>query len=164
MEDRNSNIPEGFTLSLAIVDAVPVVEFCVSMLMIASKFRSIVFMAGAVLSTLAGCGKVVWKMLLACRRKNIILLNRQFRYLMGAGFLLMLCSIFVNRGRISPALLWRCITGLPSVIFFAAGFLGLAAMGVMAVRLDRNIARNNWIEQFVNIFAQGMILIGIALV
>ena len=49
---------EGFTIGLALVDAVPVLSFGISMVIIASKFGSPLFMVGAALSVLAGCCKV----------------------------------------------------------------------------------------------------------
>ena len=72
MEEKKS-IPEGFTLKLALVDAIPVVEFSVSMMAIASKFKSALFALGACCSTLAGCGKVLWKILLAVKKEECIL-------------------------------------------------------------------------------------------
>ena len=46
---------EGFTLALALVDAVPVLSFGISMVIIASRFDSSLFMIGAILAVLGGC-------------------------------------------------------------------------------------------------------------
>ena len=46
---------EGFTVALALVDAIPVLRFGISMVIIASRFDSPLFMIGAFLSVLAGC-------------------------------------------------------------------------------------------------------------
>ena len=53
---------EGFTVSLALVDAIPVLFFGASMILVAERFGSPLFIAGASLSTAAGCFKVLWKM------------------------------------------------------------------------------------------------------
>ena len=46
---------EGFTIGLALVDAIPVLSFGISMVIIASRFDSPLFMIGAILSVLGGC-------------------------------------------------------------------------------------------------------------
>ena len=159
--ERQDSVPEGFTLGLAIVDAIPVLEFSLSMIGIARRFRSALFRAGALCSTLAGCGKVLWKVLLACRNQNVVWLNRQFRYLMGGGFALMLASLVKDRSAISFSALWKRVSSFPARVFFLFGLAGMTAMGVMGRKLDKMNARHNWIEQVTNLFAQGMILLGI---
>ena len=155
------NFPEGFTLKLALVDAVPVAEFSVSMMAIASKFRSGLFAAGACCSTLAGCGKVLWKILLAVKKKNVSWLNRQFRYLMSGGFVLMILSLVMNRKRIQIGNIVKRILKFPAAVFFAMGAAGMCVMGVMGAKLDKNDAAHNWIEQITNLISQGLIMIGI---
>ena len=156
-------IPQGFTLALALVDAVPVLLFCVSMLVVASRFGSALFALGALCSALAGAGKVLWKLLLACRRRDVAWLNRQFRALMPAGFALMVAAVAwaAATGALSLGGLAARIASFPACACFAAAALGLAAMGVMAAKLERTDARANWIEQLTNVFAQAMLLIGI---
>ena len=51
---------EGFTLALALVDAIPVLSFGIAMVIIAARFQSMLFMLGASLSVIAGCCKVAW--------------------------------------------------------------------------------------------------------
>ena len=157
----SENIPKGFTLKLALVDAVPVAEFGVSMITIASKFRSVLFTAGACCSTLAGCGKVLWKILLAVKKKNVSWLNRQFRYLMSSGFALMIISMIVNRKRIRIGNIVKRMLKFPAALFFGLGAAGMCAMGIMGAKLDKNRAEHNWIEQITNLISQGMIMIGI---
>lgn len=158
-----SDVPEGFTLGLAIVDAVPVLEFCASTIVVALRFQSVLFVVGAVCSALAGCGKVLWKIILACAKRNVSWLNKQFRYLMGAGFVLMLVAVLVNLGSLQLGAIMRRVFAFPAVVFFVLGVAGMVAMGVMGAKLDKNVARNNWIEQITNAVAQGMFLVGIIL-
>ena len=56
MRSKEKEIPEGFTLGMALMDAMPVLLFVCSVILIASKFHSVLFLAGAVCSALAGCG------------------------------------------------------------------------------------------------------------
>ena len=62
---------EGFTIGLALVDAIPVLSFGISMLIIAGRFNSPLFTLGAVLSVLGGCCKVAWKLVLGITKKTI---------------------------------------------------------------------------------------------
>ena len=155
----------GFTLGLALVDAIPVLLFGVSMAVVGLKLRSVLFVLGAAASLLAGCGKVAWKLLLALRQRDVPWLNRQFRYLMGAGFALMLVAVvaaFVG-GSLRFGALAAALTGMPACVFFALALCGFAVLGVMGARLDGSVARDNWAEQLVNTFAQAMLLAGIIL-
>ena len=161
MKPDAAKSPNDFTLQLALVDAIPVLEFGAGMLAIASKFKSVLFSAGACCSTLAGCGKVLWKIILAVKKRNVLWLNRQFRYLMSSGFVLMLLSLIANRKRIHPGRILKRILHFPAAVFFGLSACGMCAMGIMGVKLDKNRARDNWIEQITNLIAQGLLLIGI---
>lgn len=163
MSSNKNEIPEGFTLGMACMDAMPVLLFACSVIMIASKFHSTLFLIGAICSALAGCGKVSWKLLLALKKKNLFWLNTQFRYLMSSGMLLILVSVILNRNRIHLGLLWQQIVHSPSIYCFAAAILGMIALLIMGMKLDRIDAKGNWIEQSVNLFVQLMILVGIVI-
>ena len=56
-------IPENFTLSLALVDALPVLFFGGSMILIGLLFGSPLFLIGAALCFWAGAAKVLWKII-----------------------------------------------------------------------------------------------------
>lgn len=73
---------ENFPLSLAFFDALPVLFFGIAVLLIAIRFENILFITGAFLCTLAGLGKVIWKIIIAGTRKDIVWMNRQLRVLM----------------------------------------------------------------------------------
>lgn len=79
MADRvKQNIPEDFPIALALVDAIPVLLFGISVLIMAGRLQNILFVVGASVITLAGCGQVLWKLILAVWKKNIQWLNRYF--------------------------------------------------------------------------------------
>ena len=102
---------EGFTVGLALVDAIPVLSFGISMVIIASRFDSPLFLIGAALSVLAGCCKVAWKMVLGIAKKDLRWLNKPFVPMQATGFLLMMLRH--TDGRLRGYL----------VIGLAAGFL-----------------------------------------
>ena len=153
---------EGFTLGLALVDAVPVLSFGISMVIIASRLRSPLFVIGAALSVLAGCCKVVWKLILGITKKDIKWLNKPFVPMQATGFLLMLISFVIGFGKISWSRVLEAVIGLPSIVFFV-GWIGL--MGVMVWyrkhKFSRNDAKSNWTAQIINVVCQTCLLMGI---
>ena len=156
-------VPEDFTLSLALVDALPVLFFGGSMILTALLFKSRLFLAGALLCFWAGAAKVLWKIIVVKKKKNIWWLFLQMRIVMPIGFALMLLSVILNRKAIRFAAVLTAVTSFPSVIFFALGILGMVLMGVFASRLDSSDLRSNWIEQLTNTAAQAAIFAGILL-
>lgn len=92
----------NFSLSLALFDTLPVIFFCLGMLLIASRFHNVFFLIGIILCTLAGCGKVLWKILIASSGYNIYLLNRQLRILMPLGFFFVINCWFDYRKKYHP--------------------------------------------------------------
>ena len=156
-------VPEDFTLSLALVDALPVLFFGGSMILTALLFKSRLFLTGALLCFWAGAAKVLWKIVVVKKKKNIWWLFLQMRIVMPIGFALMLLSVILNRKAIRFAAVLTAVTSFPSVIFFALGILGMVLMGVFASRLDSSDLRSNWIEQLTNTAAQAAIFVGILL-
>ena len=151
-----------FTLSLALVDALPVLFFGAAAAMLGVKLQSALFIVGAALCLLAGAGKVVWKLLLALRGKDVAILGAQLRWVMPTGFVLMIVGAALADRETVRALLHAAVR-LPSVLFFALTIVGMIAMVVCAKRFDRFDVRANWIEQGINAAAQGCALIGVLL-
>ena len=153
---------EGFTLGLALVDAIPVLSFGISMVIIASRFDSPLFMIGAALSVLAGCCKVAWKMVLGLAKKDLRWLNKPFVPMQAAGFLLMIVSFIIGFGKINWPGVGAAIIGLPSILFCIA-WIGL--MGFMGWyrknRFKNDDAHSNWTAQIVNAVGQTCLLLGI---
>ena len=63
-------VPEDFTLSLALVDALPVLFFGGSMILTALLFKSRLFLIGALACFWAGAAKVLWKIIVVKKKKN----------------------------------------------------------------------------------------------
>ena len=153
---------EGFTVGLALVDAIPVLSFGISMVIIASRFDSPLFMIGAALSVLAGCCKVAWKLVLGIAKKDLRWLNKPFVPMQAVGFLLMLISFVIGFGKIDWSGALTAVTGLPSLLFFIA-WIGL--MGFMGWfrkhKFSNDDAKSNWTAQIINAVGQTCLLLGI---
>ena len=120
--DKKSDAPEGFTLALALVDAVPA-----SAAVFGAHVESRLFVAGAIVAFLGGAGKVAWKLLLALARRDVGWLSRQMRYVMPAGFALMLTGALTHAGAAAAAL--GRLRQMPSLALVAIWLDGMCAMG-----------------------------------
>lgn len=153
---------EGFTVGLALVDAIPVLSFGISMLIISSRFQSPLFLIGAILGVLGGCCKVAWKMVLGILKKDMRWLNKPFVPMMASGFLLLLLSVLLNLTKINWPSVGAAIIGLPSILFFIA-WIGL--MGFMGWyrkhKFSHDDAHSNWTAQIINAIGQTCLLLGI---
>ena len=153
---------EGFTIGLALVDAIPVLSFGISMVIIASRFPSPLFMVGAILSVLGGCCKVAWKLVLGIAKKDLRWLNKPFVPMMASGFLLLLVSLVVGFGKINWADVGRSIIGFPSLLFFIAWMGLMCFMGwYRKNKFQNDDAHSNWTAQIVNAVGQTCLLLGI---
>ena len=153
---------EGFTLALALVDAIPVLSFGIGMVIIASRFQSPLFMVGAALSVLGGCCKVAWKLVLGIAKKDLRWLNKPFVPMMATGFLLLVASLLLNITKINWAAVGASIVSIPSILFFIT-WIGL--MGFMGWfrkhKFSNDDAKANWTAQIINAIGQTCLLLGI---
>lgn len=153
---------EGFTVGLALLDAVPVLFFAGSMLCIYGKFDSPLFLIGAMCSVLAGLFKVIWKLILGTAKKDVRWLNKGFLPLQITGFLLILTSLIVGWKKISLRAIGAALVSFPSVLFFLLFITGMVAMSVYVKRFDHT-ARANWMAEMINSVAQGALFVGLML-
>ena len=153
---------EGFTLALALVDAIPVLSFGISMAIIAGRFDSPLFMIGAVLSVLAGCCKVAWKLVLGIAKKDLRRLNKPFLPMQITGFGFIFGSMLTSFGKIDWAAVASAVIRLPSLLFFLAWIGLMFFMGWYRKNKFRNDdAHSNWTAQIVNAIGQTCLLLGI---
>ena len=162
-EPQGSSVPEGFTLAMACVDCLPVLFFSISAVILALRFDSFLFRAGVLPVILAGALKAGWKFVIALRHRDIPFLSRQMRFLMPAGFLLMLLSLFADRSRWSFAAVIRHMTGMPALLFFLLGAAGLVVLTRFVGKRNSRDAKANWKEQIINSLSQFYIMMGIIL-
>ncbi len=148
---------KDFTIHLALFDALPVFFFSIAMILIAIHFPSLLFQIGVVLCTLAGSAKVLWKIIVVVKKKDIRILFTQMHIVMPLGFLCMIIGIILNRNSINIQKAFH----FPSIIFFSITMLGMICMSIFAIKLDNTKAKSNWIEQITNTIAQLCFLIGV---
>lgn len=150
---------EGFTLSLALLDFVPVAAFGVAVVIVAVAFNSPLFLAGAIISLAAGMCKVLWKLILGSSGKDVKWLNKGFVPAQSAGFLLMLVAAVLNIKRINFAVLGAAVTGMPQLVFFIAWAGLLSAMvWYKKNRFECYSARANWTAEIINSVGQCSLL------
>ena len=153
---------EGFTVALALVDAIPVLSFGISMVIIAGRFDSPLFMIGAFLSVLAGCCKVCWKLVLGIWKKDLRWLNKPFLPMQITGFGFILGSLLTGLGKINWGGVLVAVTSLPSLAFFLAWIGLMFFMGwYRKNRFKNDDAHSNWTAQIVNAVGQTCLLLGI---
>ncbi len=155
-------VPEGFGVSLALVDLVPVVFFGLAAVRVGDLFDSALFTLGAAVCLASGVVKVLWKLIAAVKRKNIRAMFVQMRILMPIGFTLMIAAFIAGRAKLNGAAILAGLTGFPACIFFALGVLGMIFMIYCAVRMDPGDVKTNWLD--VNGAAQICFFIGLLLV
>lgn len=154
-------VPEGFTLSLAIVDAIPVLLFAVAIIILGMKagFSALIMLGGA-LCFLGGAVKVLWKIIVATKQKNVYWMYKQMGPVMGVGFLILIIGCIVSRAELKA--LFSNI-GPASIVFLAFWVFGMSLMGFFAAKLDSSKPSSNWIEQITNGVAELCLCIGLAL-
>ena len=150
---------ERFTLQLAAVDCIPVLLFSATAIVLAGKIGHPLFIIGAVLCVCAGLGKVIWKLILAMRERDIWVLGAQLRYVMPIGFLMI---VGASQSETTSQLLRQTVK-MPSILFFAAAGIGIILMFVCGKKFDRKDIRGNWIEEIINCFVQALVLAGVIL-
>lgn len=160
----NKSGKQGFTLGLALMDAIPVIAFGVDMALLAKPLQSRLFLIGAVVSLLAGACMVVYKLLLAIAKKEVPGLKKAMPIGMTAGWILMIAGVIINRSRVSLPGIWKAVSTAPASIFFILGIAFFAAFIIyFKTKFDADSAKDNWIEEILNAGTQVCILIGVIL-
>jgi len=160
-EFTKDTIPQDFTISLATIDAIPVILFCINCIIIGQILNSILFTIGTIACFISGILKVIWKYIVVLKKKNVWSLFIQMRIIMPIGFLIMLVGTLISL----LAHMYTPVSVSPiSIIFFATGFIGMVMMGVCGARLDSADLKSNWIEQIINSISQAAFLIGLLLI
>ena len=155
---------QGFTLGLALMDAVPVVAFGIDMALLARPLQSRLFLAGAVISLIAGTCMVIYKLLLAAAKKEVPVLKKAMPIGMSLGWILMIAGLIANRSKINIPGIWNAVSTPPACVFFLLGIAFFAAFIIyFKTGFDADSAKDNWIEEILNAGTQVCILIGVIL-
>ncbi|NLL62818.1 MAG: hypothetical protein GX241_01035 [Ruminococcaceae bacterium] len=170
-KDDNLKEYEEFTVAMALVDALPVLFFAGSGIIVSTALAGTghtfwIVLTGALLITLGGFCKVLWKLLLGLDKGDVKVFNKVFVPFMAGGFFITLAGVIF--GTFKKTICWasalKSVTSIPAVFFFILGFIGMGFMILYRKKYDRETfrtdAKKNWIAQFTNLFAQGMIFLG----
>lgn len=157
MTAPEDELPEGFTLKLALVDLIPVFFFSASAILLGLRLHNLVFLWGASFCITAGLGKVTWKIILALAKKDLPVFNRQMHILMPIGFFLIIISFFQQPVTITAADLLQ----MPSFLFFLIGIAGIGCMSYLGFKNSAKDVKANWIEQCINSVAQASFYFGL---
>ena len=156
---------EGFTLSLALLDYVPVAAFGAAVVLAGGAMNNPLFIIGAAISFLAGLMKATWKLIIGVWKKDIKFMNKAFLPMQGTGWLIMLPAAIFSLFKAGPAKALSAVCGIPQLIFFILWF---AMTGLMVWykknRFVREDARCNWTAEIINSVAQCSLLIGVIFV
>lgn len=150
-----------FTLSLALFDAIPVLLFSAAAIIAACNLNSTLFLIGAVICTLSGTMKVIWKITVSATQKDLKPLNIQMRFLMPCGFLLIIIGLIIDAPKINFKLIGANATSMPAILFYFITITGMILMSIFAFKLDSTKAKSNWTEQITNAVAQLALLLGV---
>ena len=147
-------IPQDFTVGLALVDAVPVLFFMLACLFVYLATGAIAILIGGIIAFISGLIKVIWKMIVALKKKNVWWMFLQMRFALPVGMLLAIVGFIC----------WACLTSEPdvlakfgnvtSIIFYVLTLVGMCAMVVCSIKLDSSNKGANWIEEICNSFAE----------
>lgn len=145
---------EGFTVGLALLDFVPVAAFGAAGIIAGLAMKSLLFTLGALLSTLAGCLKAGWKLILGAWKKDIKWMNKCFVPMQVCGFLLMMFGAVLSLMRVGMGVM-DVIFVFPQLLFFILFF---ALMGLMVYYRKKHFkhddAKSNWTAEIINSLAQ----------
>lgn len=160
-EKKHKNLPENFTLGLAILDLMPVLFFGIAMIMFGAWLKSPLFIIGVILCVIAGGCKVIWKIIIALWKKNLFFLSRQFRFTMSTGFLIAIIGLLTEWHHVSGAGVISIVLASPSKWLLAVTVVLMMVMFILGATLDSDKVVSNWIEECVNTVAQLCLLIAV---
>ena len=153
-------VPEGFSISLALVDSIPVIFFGLTSIILGLSFSSITFIIGACITFLSGLIKVIWKIIVATKKKNIWSLFIQMRIFMPIGFVIMIIGFIIACFNSDMNIFFNSLLNPICIGFLVLGLVGMAMMVVFAIKLDSSDSKSNWIEQICNGISQACFFIG----
>ena len=148
-------IPQDFTLGLALFDALPVILFGMGTWILWKMTGNTIVLAGAVICFLSGILKVLWKIIVVIKRKNVWPLFVQMRIGMPAGFVLLILGMILSFAAGDLSFFLRGLLRPMPLLFFVISVIGMTGMILCSSKLDPSDVRANWIEQGCNTVAQG---------
>jgi len=164
MDKLDKTLPD-FSLSLALVDALPVIFFFLSSLSIAKELKKIhslgglLFNIGGILAYLGGFFQVLWKLIIALFNKDIYIFHSQIKYLLPLGFIFIIISLIVSHSTINWKKLITKLLSMPCLIFVVIIMFCNLLMISFLFTMNQLNTKSHWKEECVNVIFQGSFLI-----
>ena len=152
-------VPQDYTMKLALFDAVPVILFGASSIIMFRMTSSLLVLLGGIICFIAGMLKVLWKILVVVKQKNVWFLFEQMRIFMPLGFCVMFLGCVIGFFTGKAARFFYVMSQPLPILFWLFSVAGIIGMIMCAKRLDSVKASSNWIEETCNTLAQGSFLI-----
>jgi len=151
----NKNIvPNDFTMGLCLVDFIPVLFFFLANLLLSLIVNDILILIGSIICFLSGFLKVVWKIIVVTKKKNVWPLFMQMRIAMPIGFIIMLIGAVICFATKDNTNFFVAFGQLISITCFILGTVGMCVMAYCGIALDSSKLKVNWFEQICNSIAQ----------
>ena len=129
-------------------------------MIIYSKSRSRLLLAGTGIATLAGAAKAAWKIDLVKTGRDVEILRRYFKPLMiGGGTMMMIPAAIAMTSAKSRKSLLSAFNRRSSALF-GLSMAGMAGMGYLGKHMD-NSAKSNWTEELLNTASQAALMAGL---
>ena len=152
-------IPEAFTLSLVIVDFIPVFLFIFIILVFSLKtYSNYLIILGGFICFFSGIIKVLWKLIVILKKKNVWWMFVQMRITMPIGFGILMFG-FISGWKYFSYIIFNA--SFISRIFITLWIIGMSLMSIFAISLDSSNLKVNWIEQIINSLSQCFMLLAI---
>lgn len=156
-------VPDDFSLSLAIVDFFPCLFFLLTSIVLGLSLSSIIFIIGSIITFISGLIKVIWKLIVVFKKKNVWILFIQMRIVMPIGFIIMMVGFIVSCFNIDLGTFFQSLLNSYSLVFLILGLIGMVLMIICAIKLDSSDKKSNWIEQCINTISQLCFFLGFLL-
>ena len=147
-------IPTDFTISLALIDFLPVLFFSLTGIILGINLDSIIFLIGAALTFISGFIKVLWKIIVVKKKKNIWWMFIQMRIVMPIGFLIMIIAFIIASTTKNLKVFYSSLYNPVVIVFLLLGLITMVLMIIFSIKLDSTNVKSNWIEQITNSISQ----------
>lgn len=148
-----TSVKTRYSLSLAILDFLPVMLFGASWIRILQRGGGVLAAIGMALIFFGGLSKAVWKMKAVRTGEEDRMLQKLFHVFLPAGGTLALIAA-IRWCRSAP---WRMIASRSIWTLLAGFLLGMILMVIWGRTLDDS-RRSTWIKELTNLIAQGSLL------
>ena len=152
-------VPEGFTLSLVLVDFIPVFLFAITITIFSLKtYINYLVLIGGYICFFSGIIKVLWKLIVVLKKENVWWMFVQMRICMPIGLIILTIGFVIGWKYFSYSIY---NASFYFRIFFALWIIRMSLMSLFAMTLDSSDPKANWIEQITNCISQAFLCLGI---